>query len=66
MPHMKRIIAVLVSLALLLSTAVSFSGTAAAHAEPAGRTTKIDAHFATVEEGQERMRGRTLVSWANQ
>ena len=54
---MKRLFAVLAALVLL-------SGISAVHAEAVqeetGWTTEITAHFATVEEGQQLMRGRTL------
>ena len=54
---MKRLFAVLTALVLLF-------GVSAVHAEAApaetGWTTKITAHFATKEEGQQLMRGRTL------
>lgn len=55
---MKRIIAILISLALLLGVAASYAETATAEA-PA-RTTRLEAHFASVEEGQQAMRNRVL------
>ena len=50
---MKRFMTVLMMLALLISTVSSC-------AETANRTTKITAHFASVEEGQELIRDRTV------
>ena len=55
---MKRIIVILISLALLLCAAASYAETAPA--ETPARTTRIEAHFASVEEGQQAMRNRTL------
>ena len=54
---MKKILSLLTALALLLGCAA-----AAAEPAPAGMpwTTKLTAHFAAVEEGQQLMRGRTL------
>lgn len=55
---MKRFIAMTVSLVLLLSLAVSCAEPVQAAAE--NRTTVITAHFASLEEGQALMRGKTL------
>ena len=55
---MKRFLAVLIVLALLTGTMAACAESDPA--ETAARTTKIGAHFASVEEGQQLMRGRTL------
>jgi len=51
---MKRVMAALIALVLTTGCAAAFAET--------GKTTKIDAHFATAEEGQELMRDRTTFS----
>ena len=58
MLQLKRFMTVLMMLALLISTVSSCAETVPA--ETANRTTKITAHFASVEEGQELIRDRTL------
>ena len=54
---MKRILAMITALVLLLGCAAAF---AEAAPEKTGWTTEFTAHCATVEEGRELMRGRTL------
>lgn len=49
---MKRVMAVLIALVLMTGCAAAFAET--------GKTTKINAHFATVEEGRKLMRNRKL------
>lgn len=56
---MKRILAVLTALVLLIGTTAVCAESASAETA-AQRTTKIEAHFASVEEGQQLMRNRTL------
>ena len=55
---MKRVLTVLTVLALLLYAVAACAE--AAPVEEMPTTTKLTAHFATVEEGQQLMRGRTL------
>lgn len=54
---MKRLLALLTALVLLLGAAASLAESAPAEIP---WTTKLTVHFATVEEGQQLMRGRTL------
>ena len=54
---MKRLLAVLAALALLLGCAAAYAESAAAETN---WTTTFTVHFATVEEGQQLMRSRTL------
>ena len=55
---MKRFLTILAVLLVLLQGAAAANAEAALALSP--QTTKLTAHFATVEEGRQLMRGRTL------